>query len=495
MKNTAVLLIAFFIGFDVSAQVYTSGVSNSNLQTLPGSYFITLPVNASPWLIPNDGVTTPLVQGTAASVAFVEFGDGTFSFLPNGVHDFYLPQPTNGYQITTKTSSIYTGGGKPPNYQVARFFPPSTNPVVPYIPMNILAAGEKLGITPNIGSVLAKDTMIFVITYKLEMNETGKSLLFLFNDNVGNNAFESVSMSLPMNPDYTTGERANYVRTYFGENLVPISGQVANVSNLNNQYSNRLAINNLKHDGSEYNVFITLIPKDGLVSKNLSQTLVKAYIVGESRKDTISKTAILPVFNESHDPNYITVKPICLTLPKAGKELQYHVHFQNDAAGPASQVRVAVKIPDNVDINTDITYPPCPAHLVNFYKVPYGTLTSVWPYSNNLPNNDSLVFVFNKGASDNCTLEGLLPTPSCMCNQGTMGDFWFTIKTTDQMPDMLLAQASIVFYNSDLTLPPNEPILTNIAITQFRECCDCKKTCNPCKNKKGFWKWLFCKKC
>jgi hypothetical protein len=492
-RVNCIFLFLFFNSISAGAQQFNYGYSFGGS---PNSYSITLPLGEPLWLIPAVVTGPPKpAKGTPATSVFVEFGDGTFSFLPNGDHDFY-PASING-NLTVKTARIYGGGGPPPkfqSYQVGAMKSPALGTL--YSPMGILKSLEKIAITPNIGSVVANDTMIFALTYKLLPEESGKTLLFLYNDN-GLDAFEKVSIGDLMDIDPSILQPYTFVRTYTGETETVInpSTPVESVRDINKQYTDALAFSNLKADSLEHNIFITLIPKEGLVARDLSETNVKAYLVEEQKGeiDTASASANLPIFNLSHDPNYITVKPLCLTLPKAGKKLEYHVHFQNTGPGAASEVRVAVKIPGNVNIGTDISFPSCPKNPPHFYKVPKGDLSILCtsPYANS--SLDSLVFIFQKNAF-NCTLDGMTATPTCMCNDSTIGDFWFTINTTNQMPDILLAQASIVFYNNADGLP-NDPIITNTAISQFRECCECKKSCDPCKNKKGFWKWLFCDKC
>jgi hypothetical protein len=333
------------------------------------------------------------------------------------------------------------------------------------------------------------DTMIFVITYRV--SQPGKELLFLFNDNSSINAFESISLGQSM-ADTNSGLIAKYVRLYSGENeiAIPLTPDGKNERRKNNGFVNCVTITGLNADDSEHNVFITLVPKEGILARGLSETIVKAVIPGE--KEPITKSDTLPISNISHDPNYITVKPTCLVFPKAGKVLDYHVHFQNTGAGEASRVTVTVKIPPGVNMSTDISY-HTPNSTATFYQLSNGNCQNGPPYMNS--GGDSLLFEFVKNSGLNCTLEGMGSTSTCMCNEKTIGDFWFTIKTNNQMPDILLAQASIVFYNTDPLHPSNAAIITNVAVSQFRECCDCNKSCNPCSKRKGFWKWLFCKKC
>jgi hypothetical protein len=488
MKSYLIILIFFFLNVSVCAQVF----NNTGTTGTAINYNISLPVAAEPWMIDvNSTDNTQAATGTKATAVFIEFGDGTFSFLPRGTHNFYTAFPNRS--IITKTTGVYGGGGKPPAHSIESQI--SISESAPYVQMNNLPVliQNGLAITPNIGSVLAKDTMIFVVTYKAQPKYN--TLLFLFNDNINISAFKNIIVGQKIQ-DPNSLIKEPVLRTYSSETEVgiPGTGPVSVARGQNNQFANCLAINILNHDGNEHNIFITLIPKDGLLTTSLSETMVKAMLVGSAEGkggniDTISVVDTLPVVDAAHDPNYITVSPNCLLLPKVGKELQYHLHFQNTGPGRASKVKVNIKIPGPVNLSSEITYKS------NYYKLNNGINNSLNPYSNSA--GDGLEFVFVKKSSTSCTLEGMgtPPSPNCICNESTIGDLWFTIKTNNQMPDILLAQASIVFYNSDAAQNPNPPIITNTAVAQFRQCCDCNNSCDPCKNKKSFWKWLFCKKC
>jgi hypothetical protein len=491
------IFITLFVSFFVTAlkaQIFTRNSGSSD-------YSVLLPTDASPWLTPNDGSRTPVpIAGTKKSAAtvFIEFGDGTFSFLPNGNHTFVSPGKNR--EVTTKATGVYGGGGKPPSYAVGTVEAPASTG---YTPMNVLQqSGTDLAITPNIGDVVATDTMIFVITYRTL--HAGASLLFLFNDNNTYPIFKNISLGDKL--DFP--QKPLFVRTYSTENEISISNAgdgLTSRRNANGEYSGCVAFEGINNDGDEHNIFVTLIPKDNLLTTDLSVTTVKAVLVwddtsGLSNKGSNIVPAITTNYSENsitlpisgdnaHDPNYVTVKPNCMLLPKTGKELKYHVHFQNTGMGDASKVRVAVKVPDGTNFTNDID--------INSYKfqIDNGSIISNYPYANS--SLDSLLFEFEpNNIAPGCTLEGLDMTTTNLCNKKTMGDFWFTIKTTSQMPDILLTQASIVFYNPiNSPIPVNDPILTNTAVSQFRECCECNKSCDPCKRKKGLWKWLFCKKC
>ena len=350
--------------------------------------------------------------------------------------------------------------------------------------------------------MLEKDTMIFVVTYKLSRAENNASLLFLFNDNTEKNIFNTYSIGATFNDLNTRSQNVSFVRNYFGENeTISLSTAANNQRNINSDYQNFIAIKDLNNDDFEHNIFITLIPTTGITTVDCSNTFVKAILISETSSNTkgdkketeptISETSNeLQITDKSHDPNYINVDPVCMLLPKENHKIDYHLHFQNTGTGGASRVRVAIKTPEGVNISSDITY----THTGGWYKIINGAINNTAPYSN--ATGDSLIFDFVKNSSmtgATATLDGMSLTPSAANTNKTTGDVWFTINSTNALPSILLAQASIVFFNTDNSA--NEPIITNTAVTQFRECCDCAKKCDKCKNKGRLWRWLFCKKC
>ena len=463
-----------------------------------GTYDVRDAADASPWLgVPATGDKTKSGSGTPPSLTcFIEFGDGTFSFEPSGKHTFVTS--LSNKDICTKFTGVYAGGGKPPNHAMAAKVPPTSSV---YTEMGILGGTDKVLITPNIGSVLEKDTMIFVVTYKLAPNQINGNLLFLFNDNKSNTIFNVYSKGAKFNDENTFYKDVDFVRPYFGENeIISFTNAAANTQRTKNSiYQNYIAFDKLKSDNEEHNIFITLIPSTGISTEKFSKTFVKAILAFDNKVEnsTDSKPVVSETFNElqvvdkSHDPNYITVDPVCMLLPKANHKIDYHLHFQNTGTGGASRVRVAIKTPEGVSIANDITY----THSPDWYKIINGTINNTAPYSN--ATGDSLIFDFVKNTSmtsATATLDGMSLTPSAANTNKTTGDVWFTINSTNAMPSILLAQASIVFFNaSDGSV--NEPIITNTAVTQFRECCECEQKCDKCKNKGRLWRWLFCKKC
>ena len=510
MKQFLFLLICVIcFGEVTNAQKFNKVSSSGGVL----NYSVIDPADGTPWLGVPPPVTTSSISGSTSIAAggsspaltcFIEFGDGTFSFSPSGTHTFFTT-PINR-EVTTKFTGIYTGGGKPPSYQAAKGDPPSSA----YIAMDVLGSSESIHITPNIGDVLASDTMIFVVTYKLETIKENGNLVFLFND--GNTIFDIFSLNETFK-DPLNSNTVNFVRTYFTEKEIYESSLLPKATAARNKYpiyNNTVSIKDLVCDGKEHNIFITLVPNSTISVSKAARTFVRAILTADTKTKVDSETnpqliepkgskidngiigeteLELQVRDNSHDPNYINATPACMVFPKEGKKVDYHLHFQNTGLGGAPKVRVAIKIPEGVDLEKDINYKPGS----NWYKI-HGTVTNTWPFNNT--TKDSLVFIFEKDVTTLTTvaLKGMDYTDPTYKEGETTGDVWFSIKTTTATATIMLAQASIVFYNNGSPIP-NVPVITNTAVTQFRECCDCEKKCDKCKNKGKLWRWLFCKKC
>ena len=117
-----------------------------------------------------------------ATATFVELGDGNFSFDENFNHTY-----SGGsliYPISYKATAVYDDDPRPPRHKMD--MPAGVNlttgPAHNLTMHGILDDKQHIKLTPNINSVLAKDTMIFIITYKLDLNSEGAYIKFAYNN-------------------------------------------------------------------------------------------------------------------------------------------------------------------------------------------------------------------------------------------------------------------------------------------------------------------------
>ncbi len=432
---------------------------------------------------------SPSVSSPATST-FLEFGDGNFTRSENEVHDY----AGSTYPILAKLTSVYDEDPRPPRHRpVAR---PTAVATTVSSPGNtaltmptILATGKSVAISSNVYSILANDTMIFVVTYKLAGKENQKlppHIIFSYN-NV--NAFNVISITGSVNQSSLT---IPLVRPHFGET-------VSNLSSSASGFSNSIKIAGLDTDGAEHHVFITLAPLANLSKESVSPSFasidapdvtadVAVQLYNGSNTPMQSDVLKLPIMDKSHDPNFVEIFPKCLLLPKKAGELKFHVRCQNIGFGKAKKVVMKVGLPGGMKPSDIIV-------ASTKDEAPHG-VKGVWDFS----DPDSLIVRFDltsfSAGSSSFTLEGIAGSNDYMNDKNTMAEIWFNIKTNNLVPNLLVSAASIYFTNEDHTVNP--AVRTDFDFAQYRECCDCKPDKNRCdKNKKRckLWRWLFCKKC
>jgi hypothetical protein len=512
MRKYTLLILLFTIilisksNGQVSTQILIT--PNNNFTTPPYWYNINVSfvsLTTSPYPLVLSAASSGFLSTTApswtpsnmnpATVVLIEFGDGTFSFKNIETHAFN--ETNHKYDLFTKATGLYDPDTRPPRATVTSFNglynSANPNPVFssssPYArgTMNpgLLNGSQKILVQPNINSLVAGDTMIFIVTYKLDSSDSLRKIFFNYNND---DFFEPLSGSANEVIDKGIG-KVPYIRFFRDETFTYQNGGAG--------YNNRIIIDNLFYDGEEHNIFITLVPRHELNMRDLSQLKekngvpvldeskltanIRADLVDNAGSITDTSKNELEVRENSHDPNYVSILPKCLPFPKTTVyTMQVHAHCQNIGFGPAIDVRMAIAMPsglNSADIyDTTVKLPPL--------------VIATW----DLTNPDSVIVRFAR--SPNNPLVGIGSNPLWLNDPNTMGDVWFKVKTNPSVNNVLQTQASIVFCNTDSSINP--AVLTNIDQASFSSCCNCKKATDTCgcnKKKSRFWKWLFCKKC
>lgn len=434
-------------------------------------------------------------HGNAGTLILLEFGDGTFTFSNSETHNYN--NTVHKYGVLMKTTGVYDPDKRPPratietastfstlyNSRSATTVFPVTSYATASMPSAVITNLAKVLVQPNINSLVADDTMIFILTYKLDSLDIGRIINFNYNNSdffiplKGGEEIVDVGNSVP------------FIR-FFQNELI-------SYQNEGKEYLNNIVIENLAKDGQEHNIFITLVPRPDLRMEDLPQTkenkntevLDENKLTANIQADLLDKDGNvletskneLEVMDDSHDPNYIRILPKCLPFPKKEiKELRFHAHCQNIGLGDAVTVKMSIALP----------YGLKPSDIYDTkVKLPQGVAAS-WAVG----TLDSLVYTFYR-ASDK-SLNGIKNNPLWLNDPNTMGDVWFKLKTNSSVNNVLETQASIVFSNRDSSV--NDPVLTNIDRTAFSACCSCKSKTEKCgcdKKKSKIWKWLFCRRC
>lgn len=440
-----------------------------------------------------------------ATTTFLEHGDGTFSMEESGIHKYQSPNSLI-FPVSFKLTGLYDDDPRPPRHRMAipvtlspMVFPPVDNKLPPGEKLDmpkVLDNGRKVGIFANINSVLAGDTMIFVLTYKLDTPLPSNSYLKFYFNNI--DAFKPLVLGTTSLAKYTYGSYSMpFVRPYFGENVTIDNALITN------RFKNGLKIENLVADTTEHHIFITMVPVDGLSRENymgtdasssssnkLATSADPEIITVDTRVELYDGNGNLvqddetkyPISDKSHDPNYIEMYPRCLTTPKKSEKIKVHIHCQNIGLGEAKEVTIKVGLPGGIK-TSDIVLPSCKAKADRSVNV-------VWDC---LSDPDSLIVKINMSSS--ITLDGL-KAPLYFTDTKTMADVWFTFHTNPTVPNLLTSAANIYFTNFDGSV--NKPVATNLDFVQYSECCNCKSKQQSCacnEKRSRLWRWLFCKKC
>lgn len=350
-----------------------------------------------------------------------------------------------------------------------------------------LSGSKQVLITPNAYNIINRDTMSMAVTYKFTPElENTYYLVFNYNNNVflpmaGGNDPTSNNIQYQLGFNNMSGQYVKYARVFHNEIYLPptaIPGGLINyvTSQIGSVFTNFTAFK-IPTTGTnslaERNMFFSLITKNGMaegMTTSLNATLVK-------RDDTSGVFTTIDTHNivdlpvlKAHDPNYIVQSPVCLQLPITPRFFNYHLHFQNTGAGPASHVKVKLHFTPGFDFNT--------FQILNarFSDRDYQSasqqsgITITRDQTNNTITLE-MDYTGNRGLSNN--LLGTNAAPDPYVNPETMGDVYFRMKSTTQVPYFLTSQAGIEFY-SHQTTTWELPVYTNTAISGYSDCCNCE---------------------
>jgi hypothetical protein len=470
--------------------VWAQAVLPAGVNSAPPAYAITpnmtrniTSAESTVFAIQTDGVPLPVFnasqRGGVQRIIWLEFGDGKFTTNPDPVHVYTNANPVDAL---LKVTGLYDDGGRPPKGRVTRFAPPVTG--TSYAEPNVLSGPQFIKITPNIGDIVPDDTMHFAVTYKRNPEVRGEftwRLVFTYNTDVAGRVFETTNAATLM---YDGTASAPMARMHNGE-TINNSNTIRNAvrSYLGLPGTADIMVWDLPNFGStldERSVFVTLDP---MLSPAITGGLtpVNAYLVPFSGRNgttvepsgIASNTNMLSINTAGpHDPNWETVQPTCLVLPKAGQELKYQVHFQNTGGGNATmQVRVATKLPYGITPamvnitgaklageNFIITSP--------FGSGPVGTSSS-YKLDVDRSKPDSIIYLFTARTSGYylCGINGLA---NPWCDNRTMGDVFFKFNAIPAVANIITSRSSIYF--------DTEPaVVTEEARAEFKKCC---KPCN-----------------
>jgi hypothetical protein len=417
------------------------------------------------------------------TVVWIEYGDGQFTTTPETGHLFFENSRSNFPLMLVKSTGIYDHGGKPPKHTAKKTTPKIRSTQMMAGNQVFYTSEESVRITTNIFDVLPGDTMMVALSYRKPFAAPNGLYRLLFFYNIEGDVFEPLKPEngYPVQDDFGDRVMVPYIRKHNAEELINPQGLPEPVYA---EYRNRfktgnLVFNVLINDDAPHHIFLTLVPRRGLLpGANVSAGMDAVLITPDNRSSAFNYSSRVVGELASHDPNWQEVYPQCIVLPKKNQEMRHHVHFQNTGLGPAKRVMVKTSLPTGLTGN-DIE--------VTGWSIGGVRNNPNYQLRVNRAAADSVVFEFVYDPnSTRIVLNGAAELPDAPVNAKTMGDIYFTCKAKPGTPNTMTSGTSIYFDD-------NEAVKTEETKVEFKKCCDCDKDCNKYKSK--FMKWLLCKEC
>lgn len=340
-----------------------------------------------------------------------------------------------------------------------------------------ISENAKVKIYANAYDIVPGDPMSFALVYKTpivkgfeKMTPTDSmfKLYFFYNDNT-----TFTSLSEKNNTFKVSGVSNPFSATRFFNNEVTSYNEGLTNKLLCKDYKNGVCFTIKDKLEDAKTLFVSLSPFNDLEFGKSGSVYA---VLTNSRDSVISTDEIANMpFAPAHDPNYIVQRPNCLKFPKKAYPFSYTVHFQNTGAGNAVGVKTIIHLPKGLDWST------FKIDKATFAGVDYTSIIKDNVKINKLDNTIEVNFsstatgktVMLKGTNDHDTTNLILPGE-------TMGEFLFTIQSTANTDDSLIAYADIYFksqHPSTYALTTGngyeEVVTTNKDITRYKECCTC----------------------
>jgi hypothetical protein len=431
----------------------------------------------------NNPILPAIQDSSKKEIIWAESGTGSFITDPTVTVNISGKQ---GHKPLLLSTRIYDTSDIPPRTRVS------------YDNMSLINTGGKNSFTnmlplrgvkiiPSVTDIVPGDPMVFAIIYKTdaarvinnpkgglpetEIDSSAKFQLHFFCNN--NNTFTPITQEGNLN-----GLPIPNIRTHNGEK--PIFGSAIPTS-LNKvigsfNFKNWFYYDIPNNTSLEKAVFVSVMPYANL---EIGKSGSVYAILTDANGNIIGADSILNMrFAPSHDPNYLVQRPVCLLYDKNKAKkvypFDYNVHFQNTGAGDAKEVKVIVHLPKGLNYNT--------------FKVRQATFAGI-DYTidfNNILSNKNLIIdrvnntikIIFDGSTRSAVLFGTASSLSPSTDEKTMGEIFFTIKSTPNVEDSLKAFAEIYFKSVHpskyITVDGYEiAVTTNKAITRYKECCTC----------------------
>jgi hypothetical protein len=439
-------------------------------------------------------------RGVKRTLTFLEFGDGAFSVDEISSHSM-KKQTKNSFLFA---ASIYDTT-RPKAATRLGYLPkgPATTSAATYSSniSPLLEGGKRIMLIPNVTDIAQGDYNNFVLTYKIPDTPCNSAIgckyriVVFYNGNPfydnGSPVFDIINGAdiLPNGAESIRLFYDDQLETDDAINEIMRSG-IKSSPEISFQNAFTINCGQTNITDIERNLFFTTYTNPN-VALNSATSLYAVLIRSTTNWSNWEIMGDYLINNMSvalaHDPNFIRQTGQCILLPKKIKKIRYHVHFQNDGKGEAGRVDVNINLPWGInDTNIEFDTANCGAHPYKLTK------------DNTIFDKDkSILKVSFKNNVWPFLLKGTDNNTNPAINPNTMGDIFFTVTEKVITTDTLPAYAEIKFYNKGEEDGEGLPvILTNLAVSVYREACD-GKNMNISVDTAKYWKreCINCRQC
>lgn len=417
-------------------------------------------------------ILRPLVQvpgGRAPYYKYLwDFGDGHFSTQAEPVHQYAKP---GEYEVSLYAVNNYDDGPKPkrPTRKIKNTAPPSALASIHAngFEQNFFASNGIFQIFKLSDAKPGEDIALLIGVQTA--GKKGKIYLLSNEKAAGLDGFKYAHQTAYYHENVDTlvatnnlqGLWANVKQSTFTKTGSPDYG-IKEVSTFQNQQQ---AISYFKDLYGAYNSLTSYeiepaqgdqqfslvnldVTADMLVDTNAIVTITGVFIPEDGLANV--HQVDIPVV-KSHDPNKMSIRPARMNyrFQKKRKTMTYKVQFQNDGEGDAKNVRLEMRIPDEIVKNTfklKALYPQCDSCETN---------DSRGCYRYYLKDDGTLVFHFKDIALPGTAAKDITDMDS------TKGFILFEVETQKKLKNKSFNAYTNIYFDN------NPPIKTNTATTRF----------------------------
>lgn len=427
-----------------------------------------------------NAVLRPLRQIAGAPSAFYtyfwEFGDGSYSFDKNPVHQY---KDTGNFDIRLFATNNYDDGKKPPT----RLRRVKVEKKKALLAMNsqpsFFSGNGSLEIRAN-QQAKPGDDMVLLVGYRNKpgapVSAVSGSIMLLYNEKQFSQngfdiadartyhqessiGFDSLIAMAPADPSaFMAGEAdGTGIFSVSGEQYDPLAGKKELIQWIKNESSefrqNKIwRIQDVK-PGEEKFMFVTINTLPEMIKDtNAMVTIAGLFIPDDPGLDPERFNLELQIV-ASHDPNKLQLRNRRLNyrFTTRKKDNTYKVRFQNTGKGPAKRIAVTVTLPGMLNAATLKVVDMKPACV--WCAVAYPNQSCI----DTVVTKDSITFIFKNIYLPGTQQDGVNDPDS------TMGYIKYVLNFNKGMKKLPFeSRASIVF-------DKNEPIITNKSTGRFRK--------------------------